>query len=81
MELLAVAAPELTAREVMRKADLRLVRAAPLECAFMAVIRASEYGRAPKPLEYRFLDLGYQAIRKTFRGVRHILACPFWTTW
>ena len=76
MELLAVAAPEdmiLTAREVMRKAGLRLVRAAPLECAFMAVIRASEYGRAPKPLEYCFLDLGYQAIRMyMFRGVHHM---------
>ncbi|MBQ9346318.1 MAG: pilus assembly protein PilM [Oscillibacter sp.] len=45
MELLAVAAPEdmiLTAREVIRKAGMRLVRAAPLECALIAVIRASE---------------------------------------
>ena len=76
MELLAVAAPEdmiLTAREVMRKAGLRLVRAAPLECAFMAVIRSSEYGRTPKPLEYCFLDLGYHAIRMyMFRGVHHM---------
>lgn len=76
MELLAVAAPEdmiLTAREVMHKAGLRLVRAAPVECAFMALIRSSEYGRTPKPLEYCFLDLGYQTIRMyMFRGVHHM---------
>ena len=76
MELLAVAAPEdmiLTAREMIRKAGMRLVRAAPVECAFMALIRSSEYGRTPKPLEYCFLDLGYQTIRMyMFRGVHHM---------
>lgn len=76
MELLAVAAPEdmiLTARETIHKAGMKLVRAAPLECAFMAVIRSVEYGRTPKPLEYCFLDLGYSAIRMyMFRGVHHM---------
>ena len=76
MELLAVAAPEdmiLTAREIIHKAGMRLVRAAPVECAFMALIRSSEYGRTPKPLEYCFLDLGYQTIRMyMFRGVHHM---------
>ncbi len=76
MELLAVAAPSNmieSAREIIRKAGLRLIRAAPVECAFIALIRSSEYGRTPKPKEYCFLDLGYQSIRMyMFKGVRHM---------
>ena len=75
MELLAVACPAEvieSAKEMMHKAGLRLVRAAPVECAFISLIRAAEYGRMPKPLEYCFLDLGNQSIRMyMFKGVRH----------
>ena len=76
MELLAVAAPTdmiESARDIMRKAGLRLIRAAPVECAFIALIRSLEYGRTPKPKEYCFLDLGYRSIRMyMFKGVRHM---------
>ena len=59
-------------RQTLRKAGLRLVSAAPAECAFLALIRACEARGATPDREYCFLDLGYRAIRMyIFHGPRY----------
>ena len=74
MELMAVAAPASLiddARDMLRKAGLRLVRAAPTVSAYISLIRAMD---GPSDREYCVLDLGYQAIRMyMFRGDRHVV--------
>ena len=76
MELLAVAAPIAMMteyREMLRKAGLRMVRAAPTGSCYIALIRRLEsQGRGAG--EYCILDLGYQAIRMyMFRGEQHMV--------
>lgn len=72
MELMAVAAPVSAiqeAAETLRKAGLKLVKAAPAVSAFISLIRAQG---AQANREYCILDLGYQAIRMyMFRGDAH----------
>ena len=74
MELMAVAAPKSLldeSREYLRKAGLKLVKAAPTVSCFTNLIRKSG---APADTEYCILDLGYQAIRMyMFRGDKHIV--------
>lgn len=78
MDLFAVAAPVSLleeSKDMLRKAGLRLVKAAPAVCSYMALIRRLEereeiYGR-----EYGILDLGYQSIRMyIFKGDRHMVS-------
>ncbi len=76
MELMAVAAPKSLleeAREFTGKAGLKLVKAAPVECAHIALIRdARRHGLETK--ELCILDLGYRAIRMyMYRGDRHMV--------
>ena len=75
MELMAVAVP-LTLledyRALLRKAGLKLVKAAPDVCSYISLIRNFRGSREDQ--EYCILDLGYQAIRMyMFRGDRHVV--------
>lgn len=74
MELMAVAAPKALleeCRELLHKAGLKMVKAAPTVCALQELIRATGEHEAK---EYCILDLGYQAIRMyMFRGDRHVV--------
>ena len=74
MELMAVAAPKgllEESREYLRRAGMKLVKAAPTVSCFCNLIRKS--GAEPDA-EFCILDLGYQAIRMyMFRGDRHIV--------
>ena len=76
MELLAVAAPASLveeARELLRKAGLRMTRAAPSVSCFISLIRNMEQ-RGVSYGEYCILDMGYQAIRMyMFKGDRHMV--------
>lgn len=76
MELLAAAAPASLideCREVLRKAGLKLVKAAPTVCSYISLIRALEK-RGSGAGEYCVLDLGYQAIRMyMFNEDRHVV--------
>ena len=70
----AVSAEDMeTARQTLRKAGLKLAKAAPAECAFLSLIRAFEARTGEKDREYCILDLGFRAIRMyMFHGPRHI---------
>ena len=73
MELMAVAAPVSLmeeSRDWLRKAGLKLVKAAPVVSSYISLIRRlDEHKRCP---EYCVLDLGYNAIRMyMFVGDRH----------
>ncbi len=75
VELFAVAAP-LTlieeTREYLRKAGLKLVKAAPAVCAYVELIRNMDPQNRPVNEEFCVLDLGYQSIRMyMFKGDRH----------
>ncbi|MBO4914822.1 MAG: pilus assembly protein PilM [Oscillospiraceae bacterium] len=76
MELLAVAAPSAAieeAREALDKAGMKLVKAAPAECALISLIRdtAKRGGGAE---EYCILDVGYRAVRMyMFKGDKHMV--------
>ena len=78
MTLLAAAAPVSLLdeyRDSLRKAGLKLAKAAPVECAYINLIRdyQTRTGAGPDQ-EYCILDLGYQAIRMyMFRGDRHMV--------
>lgn len=66
MELIAAAVPVSVIEDLrvaLRKAGLRLKKAAPVEFAYSALLRRLEKNRADAPGEYCILDLGYQAIR------------------
>ena len=73
MDILAVAAPRVfidESRAVLRKAGLRMSKAAPAVCSYIGLIRGTgtDAGR-----EYCFIDLGYNAIRMyMFAGERHM---------
>ena len=75
MELLAVAAPVSLMEEtqsILRKAGLKMVKAAPAVCSYIGLIRQLPEDKRPASGEYCFLDLGYQAIRMyMFKGTRH----------
>ena len=75
MELLAAAVSKAAMqeyRELLHKAGLKLVKAAPTVSAFQSLIRTQ--GNADPDLEYCILDLGYQSIRMyMFRGDRHMV--------
>ena len=62
-------------REVLRKAGLKLSKAAPSLCAYISLIRHAERLSADtEQKEYCLLDLGFQNIRMyMFRGDRHIV--------
>ena len=76
MELLAAAAPAsliAECRDLLRKAGLRMVRAAPTVSCYISLIRLlEERGRGFG--EYCILDLGFQSIRMhMFRGEHHMV--------
>ena len=75
MELLAVAAPMSLMEEtrlMLRKAGMKLTKAAPVVCSFTGLIHNMDPAKKPESGEYCFLDLGYQSIRMyMFKGDRH----------
>lgn len=75
MELFAVAAPVTLVeetKEFLRKAGLKLVKAAPAVCAYIELIRCMDPALRPANDEFCILDLGYQSIRMyMFKGDRH----------
>lgn len=76
MDLLAVAAPvslidEL--KDMMRKAGLKLIKAAPTVCSYAALIRKMQEKISTFSGEYGILDLGYETIcMYIFRGDCHM---------
>ena len=76
MELLAVAVPASLvqdSRTLLRKAGLKMVKAAPTVSSYISLIRAYEK-KGDHPEEYCILDLGHEAIRMyMFRGERHVV--------
>ena len=76
MELMAVGALKsslVEAKEMLRKAGLKLVLSAPAISAYIALIRAQNEALSQITDEYCVLDLGYEAIRMyMFRGDRHV---------
>ena len=73
MELMAAAVPVVLideSRSYLRKAGLKLKRAAPTVCCWQGLIRRCGYTEN----EYCILDLGYQAIRMyMFNGDKHMV--------
>jgi type IV pilus assembly protein PilM len=60
-------------RQVLRKVGVKMVKAAPAECAYISLIREYEARTGEKDKEYCILDLGYRAIRMyMFHGPRHV---------
>ena len=76
MELLAAAAPLSLIEEcraVLRKAGLKLKKAAPTVSCYIGLIRALEK-RGGGVGEYCILDLGFQSVRMyMFKGERHVV--------
>ena len=76
MELLAVAAPVSLIDEskaLLRKAGLKLTKAAPALCSYISLIRRLGTG-GQTPREFCILDLGYRSIRMyMFRGDKHVV--------
>ena len=72
MDILAVAAPKTLideSRAMLRKAGLRMKKAAPAVCSFIALIREQKESESR---EYCILDLGYNAVRMyMFTGERN----------
>lgn len=77
MDLLAVAAPVSLiqeSKEMIRKAGLKLVKAAPSVCCYTSLIREMEKNTNVYGKEYCILDLGYQSIHMhIFRGDCHMV--------
>ena len=76
MELMAVGALRSVledAKDILRKAGLRLTMAAPALCAYISLIRAQKEFLQQQAEEYGILDLGFGAVRMyMFRGERHV---------
>lgn len=76
MELMAVGTMRAVledAKEMLRKAGMKLVLSAPAISAYIALIRAQNGNLSAIADEYCVLDLGYEAIRMyMFRGDRHV---------
>ncbi len=81
LEMLAAAVPKTViedARQMMRKAGMKLAIAAPSVSAYMQLIRRRMAARKEQGTEYCILDLGYQAVRMyIFRGERLIVTRIF----
>ncbi len=77
MELMATAAPKSLieeSKELLHRAGVKLVKAAPTVCAFQALIRADMEKNGGEEREYCILDLGNQSIRMyMFKGERHMV--------
>ncbi len=77
MDLLAAAAPVSLLEEtrlMLRKAGMKLTKAAPVVCAYVGLIRSMDPAKKPESGEYCFLDLGYQSVRMyMFNGERHVV--------
>ncbi|MGN0403843.1 MAG: pilus assembly protein PilM [Bariatricus sp.] len=78
MDLFAVAAPVSLieeSKEMIRKAGLKLVKAAPAVCSYMSLIGKMEARQNVMDGEYGILDLGYQSIRMyMFRKDHHMVS-------
>ena len=78
MDLFAVAAPISLieeSKDMVRKAGLKLVKAAPAVCSYMALLRKREEEMNISGGEYCILDLGYHAIRMyMFRKDHHVVS-------
>ncbi|MGN0169641.1 MAG: pilus assembly protein PilM [Lachnospiraceae bacterium] len=78
MELFAVAAPVSCIQEskdILRKAGLKMVKAAPAVCSYRSLIREREKSQSIPEGEYCILDLGYHSIRMyIFHGNQHIVS-------
>ncbi len=60
-------------RQSVRNGGMKLAKAAPAECAYLALIRDYESRTGEKDGEYCFVDMGYRAIRMyMFHGPRHV---------
>ena len=59
---------------MLRKAGMKLTKAAPVVCSYTGLIRSMDASKKPESGEYCFLDLGYQSIRMyMFKGERHMV--------
>lgn len=76
MDLFAVAAPISLleeSKDMLRKAGLKMVKAAPAVCSYMALIRNMEKNEKVYGREYGFVDLGYSSVRMyIFKGDCHM---------
>ncbi|MBQ3391820.1 MAG: pilus assembly protein PilM [Lachnospiraceae bacterium] len=76
MELLAVSVPKSYMEEtrgILRKAGMKLEKAAPSICSYIQLIRMHQEKTGNKEEEFCILDLGYQAIRMhMYKGDRYI---------
>lgn len=76
LELMAVGTQKVVveeAQDILRKAGLKLVKAAPAVSAYIALIRERREEIMQNMTEFGILDLGYESIRMyMFRGDRHV---------
>ena len=76
MELLAVSVPKSYMEEtrgILRKAGMKLEKAAPSICSYIQLIRMHQEKTGNKEEEFCILDLGYQAIRMhMYKGDRYV---------
>ena len=76
MELLAVSVPKAYMEEtrgMLRKAGMKLEKAAPSICSYINLIRLQQEKKGSSEEEYCILDLGYQAIRMhMYKGDRYV---------
>ncbi len=76
MELLAVGSPRVVLEDtktILKKAGLKMVKAAPSICSYIGLIRAQKASLSQVTDEYGILDLGYGSIRMyMFKGDRHV---------
>ncbi len=76
MELMAVAIHTSVldeGREYLSRAGLKLVKAAPMEYAYISLIRSAQRASGQER-EYCILDLGYRAVRMfMYKGEQHIV--------
>lgn len=77
MQLLAVSTPRAymdEMRNIMRKAGMKLEKAAPPICAYIQMIRLHQEMTGNMEQEYCILDLGYQSIRMhMYKGDRYVV--------
>ena len=77
MDLMAVAAPKSLleeSKQLLHRAGLKLVKAAPTVCAYQQLIRAKAAKGEEIQQEYCILDLGFQSIRMyMFKGDQHVV--------
>ena len=78
MDVLAAAAPTEVLdeyRAVLRKAGMKMAKAAPPECAFINLIRSYQARTGcPRDQEFCVLELGFWSIRMCmFKGDRHVV--------